>query len=40
MQGTAGEWFGDFAASTLYYKPLPGQTPTGIVAVLGTAPAA
>ena len=38
-KSTAGEWFGDFAAKKIYYKPLPGETPSGIKAILGSVPA-
>ena len=31
-KSTAGEWFGDFEKNTLYYQPLPGETPAGIQA--------
>lgn len=37
-KSTAGEWFGDFANNKVYYKPMPGETPAGIKAVLGTVP--
>lgn len=37
-KSTAGEWFGDFASNKIYYKPMPGETPAGVKAVLGTVP--
>jgi hypothetical protein len=37
-KGTDGEWFGDFKAGTIYYKPRPGETPAGIEAILGSVP--
>ena len=33
-----GEWFADYDAGAIYYLPLPGETPTGVTAVLGTVP--
>ena len=33
-----GEWFGDFKAGFLYYKPFPGQTPSSINAIIGSVP--
>lgn len=33
-----GEWFGDFSSNTVYYKPLAGEKPEGIKAVLGSVP--
>merc|ERR1712048_1024786 len=35
---TAGEWYGDFAGGTVFYRPMPGETPDGIRAILGGVP--